>query len=110
MRSKNVSIAGKNILIQERRIKEIKELVKQFGPEIQEIWNRNIDFTKGESIDEIFSLIEDKIVKLFDGLTENDLENAYMSEIEELIKTFIDVNFTGAKKGLSMILGQLQKN
>ena len=110
MRSKNVSIAGKNILIQEKRIKEIKELVKQFGPEIQEIWNRNIDFTKGESIDEIFSLIEDKIVKLFDGLTEGDLENAYMSEIEELIKTFIDVNFTGAKKGLSMILGQLQKN
>jgi len=110
MRSKNVSIAGKNILIQERRIKEIKELVKQFGPEIQEIWNRDIDFTKGESIDEIFSLIEDKIVKLFDGLTEDDLENAYMSEIEELIKTFIDVNFTGAKKGLSMILGQLQKN
>ena len=110
MRSKNVSIAGKNILIQEKRIKEIKELVKQFGPEIQEIWNRNIDFTKGESIDEIFSLIEDKIVKLFDGLTEDDLENAYMSEIEELIKTFIDVNFTGAKKGLSMILGQLQKN
>ena len=110
MRSKNVSIAGKNILIQEKRIKEIKELVKQFGPEIQEIWNRDIDFTKGESIDEIFSLIEDKIVKLFDGLTEDDLENAYMSEIEELIKTFIDVNFTGAKKGLSMILGQLQKN
>lgn len=110
MRSKNVSIAGKNILIQEKRIKEIKELVKQFGPEIQEVWNRNIDFTKGESIDEIFSLIEDKIVKLFDGLTEDDLENAYMSEIEELIKTFIDVNFTGAKKGLSMIIGQLQKN
>lgn len=110
MRSKNVSIAGKNILIQEKRIKEIKGLVKQFGPEIQEVWNRNIDFTKGESIDEIFSLIEDKIVKLFDGLTEDDLENAYMSEIEELIKTFIDVNFTGAKKGLSMILGQLQKN
>lgn len=110
MRSKNVSIAGKNILIQEKRIKDIKGLVKQFGPEIQEVWNRNIDFTKGESIDEIFSLIEDKIVKLFDGLTEDDLENAYMSEIEELIKTFIDVNFTGAKKGLSMILGQLQKN
>ncbi|WP_312288569.1 hypothetical protein [Terrisporobacter sp.] len=110
MRSKNVSIAGKNILIQEKRIKEIKELVKQFGPEIQEVWDRNIDFTKGESIDEIFSLIEDKIVKLFDGLTEDDLENAYMSEIEELIKTFIDVNFTGAKKGLSMIIGQLQKN
>ena len=110
MRSKNVSIAGKNILIQEKRIKEIKELVKQFGPEIQEVWNRNIDFTKGESIDEIFSLIEDKIVKLFDGLTEDDLENAYMSEIEELIKTFIDVNFTGAKKGLSMIIGQLQKS
>lgn len=110
MRSKNVSIAGKNILIQEKRIKEIKELVKQFGPEIQEVWNRNIDFTKGESIDEIFSLIEDKIVKLFDGLTEDDLENAYMSEIEELIKTFVDVNFTGAKKGLSMIIGQLQKS
>lgn len=110
MRSKAINIAGKSILIEEKRIKEIKGLVKQFGPEIQEIWNRNIDFTKEESVDEIFLLIECKIVKLFDGLTEDDLENAYMSEIEELIKTFIDVNFTGAKKGLSMILGQLQKS
>ncbi len=110
MRSKVVNIAGKNILIEEKRIKEIKELVKQFGPEIQEIWNRNIDFTKEESVDEIFSLIECKIVKLFDGLTEDDLENAYMSELENLFKTFMEVNFMGAKKGISLMLKQVQKS
>lgn len=110
MRSKSVNIAGKNILIEEKKIKELKELLKKFGPEIEEIWKENIDFTKEESIDNIFSLIEGKITLLFDGVTEDDLENAYMSEIEELIKTFFDVNFTGAKKGLSMILGQLQKS
>lgn len=110
MRSKVVNIACKNILIEEKRIKEIKNLVKQFGPELQEIWNKNIDFTKEESIDEIFSLIESKVTLLFEGLTEEDLENAYMSEIEQLFNAFMDVNFTGAKKGLSMILGQLQKN
>lgn len=110
MRSKVVNIAGKNILIEEKRIKEIKNLVKQFGPELQQIWNKNIDFTKEESIDEIFSLIESKITLLFNDLTEEDLENSYMSEIENLLNTFVEVNFTGAKKGLSMILGQLQKN
>lgn len=110
MRSKVVNIAGKNVLIEEKRIKEIKSLVKQFSPELQQIWNKNIDFTKEESIDEIFSLIESKITLLFNDLTEEDLENSYMSEIENLLNTFVEVNFTGAKKGLSMILGQLQKN
>lgn len=110
MRSKSVNIAGKNILIEEKKIKEIKGLVKQFGTEIEQVWNKNIDFTKDESIDEIFSLVESKVVLIFEELTEEDLENAYPSEIEELFKTFIEVNFTVAKKGLSILLGQLQKN
>lgn len=110
MRSKVVNIAGKNILIEEKRIKELKALVKQFGPEINELWNKDIDFKKDESIDEIFSLVEGKITLLFDDLKEDDLENAYMSEIEELIKTFIEVNFTGAKKAFSILLTQVQKS
>lgn len=65
MRSKVVNIAGKNILIEEKRIKEIKALVKQFGPEIKQIWEQNIDFNKEESIDEIFSLVESKITLFF---------------------------------------------
>ena len=110
MRSKVVSIAGKNILIEEKRIKEIKALVKQFGPEIKQIWEQNIDFNKEESIDEIFSLVESKITLLFNDLKEEDIENAYMSDLEELFKSFVDVNFTGAKKGLSIVISQLQKN
>ena len=110
MRSKVVSIAGKNILIEEKRIKELKQLIKDFSPEIKQIWEQNIDFNKEESIDEIFSLVESKITLLFDDLKEEDIENAYMSELEELFKTFVDVNFTGAKKGLSIVISQLQKN
>ena len=110
MRSKVVSIAGKNILIEEKRIKELKLLIKQFSPELKEIWDKNIDFTKEESIDELFSLIEDKITLLFNDLQAEDIENAYMSELEELFKSFVDVNFTGAKKGLSILISQLQKS
>ena len=110
MRSKVVSIAGKNILIEEKRIKELKQLIKDFSPEIKQIWEQNIDFNKEESIDEIFSLVESKITLLFSDLKEEDIENAYMSELEELFKTFVDVNFTGAKKGLSIVISQLQKN
>ena len=110
MRSKVVSIASKNILIEEKRIKELKQLIKDFSPEIKQIWEQNIDFNKEESIDEIFSLVESKITLLFDDLKEEDIENAYMSELEELFKVFVDVNFTGAKKGLSIVISQLQKN
>ena len=110
MRSKVINIAGKNILIEEKRIKELKKLIKDFGPEIKQIWEQNIDFTKSDSIDEIFSLVENKITLLFNDLTEEDVENAYMSELEELFKSFVDVNFTGAKKGLSIVISQLQKN
>lgn len=107
MRSKVVSIAGKNILIEEKRIRELKKLIKQFRPELKQIWEENIDITKDDSIDNIFSLIESKITLLFDNLTEEDIENAYMSELEELIKTFIEINFMGAKKGISLILKQM---
>lgn len=110
MRSKVVNIAGKNILIEEKRIKEIKKLIKDFSPEIQELWNKDIDFNNADSIDTIFSTIEDKIAFIFDGLTQEDIENAYMSELENLLNAFMEVNFMGAKKGISLILKQVQKS
>ena len=110
MRSKIVSIAGKNVLIEEKRIKELKNLIKDFGPELQEIWTKDIDFKSADGIDAIFALVEDKITLIFKDLTADDIENAYMSELEELFNTFMDVNFMGAKKGISLMLKQMQKN
>lgn len=110
MRSKVVSIAGKNILIEEKRIKEIKKLIKDFSPEIKELWNKDIDFNNTDSIDTIFSTIEDKIAFIFGDLTQEDIENAYMSELENLFNAFMEVNFMGAKKGISLFLKQVQKS
>ena len=110
MRSKVVNIAGKNVLIEEKRIKDLKRLIKDFSPELKELWNKNIDINNADSIDDIFSIIEEKITLIFKDLTADDIENAYMSELEELFNTFMDVNFLGAKKGISLMLKQIQKN
>ena len=110
MRSKVVNIAGKNVLIEEKRIKDLKRLIKDFSPELKELWNKNIDINNADSIDDIFSIIEEKITLIFKDLTADDIENAYMNELEELFNTFMDVNFLGAKKGISLMLKQIQKN
>ena len=110
MRSKVVNIAGKNVLIEEKRIKDLKRLIKDFSPELKELWNKNIDINNADSIDDIFSIIEEKITLIFKDLTADDIENAYMSELEELFNTFMDVNFMCSKDGISLVLKQMQKN
>ena len=45
-----------------------------------------------------FDMLYKELPKIAPGLTKEDFENAYMSELEELLGAFVDVNFTGIKK------------
>ena len=105
MRNRVVKVGEKEILVIEKRIKELKQLSKDISVSFNDLLKINLD---NKTTDEVFNIIfeqlEDKITIIFPQLTLEDIENAYMSEIEELLIAFIEVNFIGAKKVISQVM------
>ncbi len=101
-RNKTVTVNGKDFIVQEKRIKELESLVKELFPESKgKIAEIELDKFI-ESVD--FDLLYKKLPKLIPGLEKEDVENAYMSELEALLEAFVDVNFFGLKKLIAPFL------
>jgi len=102
MRNKVVSFAGKEIRVEEKRIGELEKLITELFPSSKGKI-ANIDLAKElDALD--FDILYEKLLVIFPELTKDDIKNAYMSEIEELIEAFLDVNFLGLKKLLRPML------
>ena len=111
MRSKQVSIAGKSILVEEKRIKELKKIVKNIATSAKDVWDTETEDKSAEDLtDIVLNTVQDKLTMLFPELTDDDIDNAYMSELEELVNSFIDVNFSGAKKGITALITSVLKS
>jgi len=103
MRSKTVKVAEKPVIVKELKIKEIKETVI---PIITEAFGENLTDKK---IDELLPFLQDNLLKLFPELTQEDLDEAYMSQIEALVEAWLDVNFFGVKKIIKPLLSFSQQ-
>lgn len=105
MRNKIVKVGDKEVLVVEKRIKELKQLSKDISVSFNDLLKTDLD---NRTTDDIFNIIfeqlEDKITIIFPQLTVEDIENAYISEVEELLIAFIEVNFIGAKKVISQVM------
>lgn len=106
MRSKSVNIAGKEIVIRERKIKDIKE---NLIPKVGTAWN---EVSKGD-ITGLVDRLGEQIVEIFPELQGIDVEECFPSELEMFAEAWIDVNFTGIKRLLGPLmslakLGQLK--
>lgn len=105
-RTKNVTVAGKEYVVQERRIGELKQLVADLFPgsggKLSEV-----DPTKLFDL-EIDDVLYTKLPELFPGLTAEDVDNAYMSELEALFEAFVDVNFFGLKRLVTPLMNLAQ--
>lgn len=97
MRNKVVRVANKDILIQEKTIGELKKLASEINVDFNNL--SKIEMKDNDNLlGDIFSVIEDRINIVFPQLTKEDIDNAYISELEALIEGFIDVNFLILKK------------
>ena len=106
MRNKTVNFAGKKIRVEEKRIGELEKIIADLFPESKGNIQK-VDLSKLlEQAD--FDLLYKKLPIIFPDITEDDVKNAYMSELEALVGAFIDVNFFGLKKLIQPILKMAQ--
>jgi hypothetical protein len=96
MRTKNVTIAGKDIAIREQKIKDLKGLI----PKIGTAWT---DLSKGD-ISGIVDRFGDQLSEVFPELKGVELDELYPSELETFVEAWIEVNFTGVKRLLGPLL------
>jgi Ca2+-binding EF-hand superfamily protein len=106
MRNKTVSFAGKEIRVEEKRIGELEKIVAELFPESKGNIQK-VDL--GKLLEQAgFDLLYKKLPVIFPDITKDDIKNAYMSELEQLIEVFIDVNFTGLKRLIKPLMGLIQ--
>jgi len=105
MRTKIVKVAEKEIIVQEKRIKELKELSEKIALDFKSFIGTDLENKNtNEVFENVFEMLRDKLIIIFPTLTDEDVENAYMSELEELLTSFLEINFMGAKKVITQVM------
>ena len=102
MRNKIVKFAGKDINVQERRIGELEILVRELFPSTKGKL-KNLDKALND-MELDWDLLYKKIPIVFPEITEDDVKNAYMSDLEKLLGAFIDVNFFALKQMIPKLM------
>ena len=102
MRNKIVKFAGKDIDVKEKKIGELEILVRELFPSTKGKL-KNLDKALNDlEID--WDLLYKKLPIIFPEVTEDDVKNAYMSDLEKLIGAFVDVNFFALKQMIPKLI------
>jgi hypothetical protein len=105
-RNKIVKFAGKDIDVQERRIGELEILVRELFPATKGKL-KNLDKALND-LELDWDLLYKKLPVVFPDITEDDVKNAYMSDLEKLIGAFVDVNFFAIKQMIPKLMALVQ--
>ena len=106
MRNKIVKFADKDIDVKEKKIGELEILVRELFPATKGKL-KNLDKALNDlEID--WDLLYKKLPVIFPDISEEDVKNAYMSELEKLIGAFVDVNFFALKQMLPKLMNLAQ--
>ena len=106
MRDKTIKFAGKEIRVEEKKIGELEKIVAELFPESKGNINK-VDL--GKILEQAgFDLLYKKLPSIFPEINKDDVKNAYMSELEDLVEAFIDVNFQGIKRLVKPLMGLIQ--
>lgn len=96
MRNKVVKFANKTINVRECTVGELEILTNELFPSTKGKL-KNLDKALSD-IEIDWDLLYKKIPVVFPEISEDDVRNAYMSDIEKLIEAFVDVNFLALKR------------
>ncbi len=101
-RNKIVKFADKDINVNEKKIGELEILVRELFPETKGKL-KNLDKALND-LELDWDLLYKKLPVMFPDITEDDVKNAYMSDLEKLIGAFIDVNFFALKQMIPKLM------
>ena len=101
-RNKIVNFAGKDINVQEKKLGELEILTRELFPQTKGKL-KNLDKALND-LELDWDLLYKKLPIIFPEITEDDVKNAYMSDIEALLGAFIDVNFFALKQMIPRLM------
>lgn len=102
MRNKIVKFADKDIDVKEKKIGELEILVRELFPATKGKL-KNLDKALND-LELDWDLLYKKLPVVFPDITEDDVKNAYMSDLEKLLGAFIDVNFFALKQMIPKLM------
>ena len=102
MRNKIVKFADKDIDVKEKKIGELEILVRELFPATKGKL-KNLDKALND-LELDWDLLYKKLPVVFPDITEDDVKNAYMSDLEKLIGAFVDVNFFALKQMIPRLM------
>ena len=105
-RNKIVKFADKDIDVKEKKIGELEILVRELFPSTKGKL-KNLDKALND-LELDWDLLYKKLPIIFPDITEDDVKNAYMSDLEKLIGAFVDVNFFALKQMLPKLMALAQ--
>jgi len=106
MRNKIVKFADKDIDVKEKKIGELEILVRELFPATKGKL-KNLDKALND-LELDWDLLYKKLPVVFPDITEDDVKNAYMSDLEKLIGAFVDVNFFAIKQMIPKLMALAQ--
>ena len=101
-RNKIVKFAGKDIDVKEKKIGELEILTRELFPQTKGKL-KNLDKALND-LELDWDLLYKKLPIIFPEITEDDVKNAYMSDLEALLGAFIDVNFFALKQMIPRLM------
>ena len=101
-RNKIVKFADKDIDVKEKKIGELEILVRELFPATKGKL-KNLDKALND-LELDWDLLYKKLPVVFPDITEDDVKNAYMSDLEKLIGAFVDVNFFALKQMIPKLM------
>lgn len=104
-RSQKVTVAGKEITVTERKIKELEALAGELAGIADAMLKAN---TTDDVKNVLVGLLYDKIPVLFPPLTAEDVKEAYPSELGALMGAFVDLHFFPLKNLLGPVMTIVQ--
>lgn len=106
MRTQQITINNKIINVNEKRVSELKNLFTTVAGEADTVMKAN---STSDLANVANDLLGSKLITIFPELTQDDIDNAYPSELEDLVGAFINVNFSGIRKVAAPFTGMILK-
>ena len=99
-RSKEITLNEKPFVLKEKRVKELETLL---GTLIKD-FNKFSELKTADDLKSIVNvMLRKRLPEIIEGVTADDVDNAFPSEIEEAVEAFMEVNFTGLRGVLTKV-------